>query len=246
MEILAAGAFWTLLCVAMELLLPGRTRDDHDVKNRYVSILHGQIGLWLAFRCLCIGGLAPRAADSAEERRAMAISLGYFLYDLPACLLLGIWDRNLLAHHALAIAGFGSAYAAGRGAPAALLGLLAAEASNLPMHLRQVLRLRGLGRTRLFALSERLYLLSYIASRATLCPLALLLALRRPAAPAAVTLSCLLLTAQSFLFFPRMLVLLRRSAAEARERRAAGVELWWFAHNAQLGAASVARAPGPF
>ena len=74
------------------------------------------------------------------------------------CLYYGLWDAGLLIHHFLCLLGFGSALWFNYGGIDSVGGLFVAEISNLPMHLRVILRNYGLRFTRSYEYCENIYL----------------------------------------------------------------------------------------
>ena len=98
---------------------------------------------------------------------AMIISASYFVSDFLACLYYDLADMSmsLVYHHSLAICGHAVATFAKLGAPSSICmpyinnkgGLMCAEVSNFPMHMRVILRQLGLRYTKLYEACEWTY-----------------------------------------------------------------------------------------
>ena len=108
-------------------------------------------------------------------------SMSYFLYDLLACIYYDLSDTGLLLHHSTAILGYANVLVLKLGATLSLCnyyiyiynikdGLLCAEISNLPMHLRVILRNLNLRYTLLYETCEYMYFGSYLVFRGFVFP----------------------------------------------------------------------------
>jgi hypothetical protein len=86
------------------------------------------------------------------------VSLSYIIYDLVACYYYDLFDGGLLIHHVLCILGYGSGLINTNGSIISVAGIYYAEASNLPMHLRMIVRNAGLRYSSSYELFENLYL----------------------------------------------------------------------------------------
>ena len=90
------------------------------------------------------------------------ISLSYSLYDLIACTYYGLADSGLYIHHILCLIGFFVPLYSQYGAVIGLGGLFCAEISNLPRHIRVILRNYGLRYTKGYEYAENIYIGIYV------------------------------------------------------------------------------------
>ncbi len=109
-------------------------------------------------------------------------SMSYFLYDLVACIHYDLSDTSLLLHHTSAMTGYGFAVFSTFGGMTAICninliiviiyidGLFVAEISNLPMHLRIILRNINLRYTLMYELCEYTYFALYMIFRGLMFP----------------------------------------------------------------------------
>lgn len=224
-------AAWFLLCVAVELLVKGDTKDDHDIKNRVISIIHGMLTLGFAAYHVLTSGLQFCTATTPFEQWIIKLSVTYFIYDFAACIYYDIWDRSLVIHHFSSIAGFMFAYTADVGAKISVLGLFVAEVSNFPMHMRVILRLKGLRHTKLFNVFEITYLLIYVLFRGSLCFPMIIIALACTETSPVIPLMCAILGFQSYYFIWQIFPILRNKHEELAELKEKNVEHFWCKHN---------------
>ena len=140
----------------------------------------------------------------------MFLSIGYFIYDTIACVYYGLWDGKLLIHHFMTSMGLGGSSFTGKGGCAILLGIVIAEISNFPMHMRQILKNHGLRHTRTYEYLERLYFTLYIIARGIFSPVVFFSAVHLPEVPIYIKLSCFVITAQSVGFISKMFKIIQR------------------------------------
>lgn len=87
----------------------------------------------------------------------MLISASYFAYDFLGCVYYDLADTSLVCHHALAMSGYGISIISKFGAPSSIWGLMCAEVSNFPMHMRCIVRSLGMRYTKLYEVFEWTY-----------------------------------------------------------------------------------------
>lgn len=225
---------WLLVCVAVEYAVKGDTSDDHDIKNRVVSIVHGLLSLGLAAHHLLSTDFEFCVPTTEHEQWIIKLSVSYFIYDFGACVYYGIYDRALVIHHFASITGFMFAYTADVGAKIAILGLFTAEVSNFPMHSRVILRLKGLRHTKLFNVFEVTYLLVYVLVRGAICFPMVIIAIACTETSPVIPLNCFVLSAQSYYFIWQIFPILKNKYSELKELREKGVEQFWLSHNKQV------------
>lgn len=225
---------WTSLFLCVEVLVKGKSTEIVDTKNRIISIVHGQVSFILAFKYLLNNGLNFCDKTTDNERYVVLASLTYFIYDFTACVVYNIYDTSLVLHHSASIIGFTVAYFAEYGASNSILGLFLAEASNLPMHLRVILRSHNMRHTLLYEYSELAYLVIYIISRGLLVPFNFYWAFTCDKTPIVVWGMCGFLMVQSWVFISRMAGILRKKQKEWKEREEKNVELYWLTVNEEV------------
>ena len=225
---------WTASCIIVENVVDGQSKNDHDIKNRIISIIHGFLTLILSSHHILTTPFEYCTVSSSYEQFIIKISVSYFIYDYIACLYYGIWDKNLVIHHTSSISGFLVSYYVPIGAKISILGLMVAESSNFPMHMRVILRLKGLRHTKMFNLCEILYLVVYVVVRGGICLPMLLSAIMCKEMSIIVTLMCGMLCVQSYYFIWQIFPILKHKWAELRELKDKNVETFWLEHNPKV------------
>jgi len=102
-------------------------------------------------------------------------STAYFITDAIACTNFGLADGGLYLHHSLAIGGYVSGILATYGATDGIWGIFYAEISNLPMHLRAIVKNLGFRYTRLYETLEIIYIVVYSIARGIFTPIFLVI-----------------------------------------------------------------------
>jgi hypothetical protein len=222
---------WVFLCVVVERVFKGDTQEDHDIKNRIVSIVHGLVTLGLAAHHILTTPFHYCVPTSENEQFIIRLSVTYFIYDFAACIYYGIWDKSLVIHHFSSITGFMFAYCTDVGAKISILGLLVAECSNFPMHMRVILRLKGLRHTKLFNLFEIAYLVIYVLVRGGLCLPMMIIAFNCSATSPVIPVMCSILGIQSYFFIAQIIPILKNKYHELMELQQKGVQTYWLTHN---------------
>ena len=75
-----------------------------------------------------------------------------------------------MLHHAAVVTSYLTVLYCGFGGYANIIGLMFGEISNLPMHVRNILRTYNLKFTKIYDLTEVIYLYSYVIARAIIIP----------------------------------------------------------------------------
>ena len=226
--------FWSALSILVEKLIKGKTKTDHDIKNRVVSIVHGLFGFVYPAMYILSPGYDSCSAGNPSDKFIITMSISYFIYDFAACLYYELYDTSLIIHHVSAIIGYFIAYESNFGAKVAIFGLMIAESSNLAMHLRVIVKLKGYKNTQLYNMLDILYLVQYTLFRGLLCPINLYQAFSCTGVPLVIQLSCFVLSAQSYMFIYRMVKIFKRKIVEQKERNKNNVKLFWFSENPKL------------
>jgi hypothetical protein len=243
------GAFaaWTVLFLFVNFNLDldpklGK-RKINDIKNRAVSIVHGLFALFVSGYHIYRDN--PQYAEPASniQHVIMLTSCAYFLYDFIACAYYGLADTGLVLHHAMCLIGIGSSELMNN-ATTALMGLFFAEVSNFPMHFRCILRTFKMRYTKLYELSEVLYIITYIIARGIGITYLTITAVPVSETPIVIRLTCLGLWAQSLYFVYEMNGILQRKTKHYKERCDKDISYNWFGDNEKLGELSYYRKEG--
>lgn len=225
---------WFLICTIIEKLLKGSSKNDHDIKNRIVSMIHGLTTFFLATEYILRSSDNFCSKSTIEEKLIIKLSVSYFIYDFAACLYFQLYDLNLIIHHTSSILGFLVSYYVPFGAKISIFGLMIAESSNFPMHMRVILRLKGLRHTKLFNLFEISYLVLYVLFRGSLCPPLMIAAFKCTQTNIAVIIMCSILSIQSFYFIAQIIPIFKSKMIELKEIKKAGIQSFWLSQNKQL------------
>lgn len=92
-------------------------------------------------------------------------SYAYFMVDSIMMIYLNIHDAAILLHHAVIIIGYTIMLYTGYGGPVQFVALYAGELSNLPMHIRQLLKGCGRRNTNIYDVFEWSYFILYFYGR---------------------------------------------------------------------------------
>ncbi|KAK4429302.1 hypothetical protein Salat_1230500 [Sesamum alatum] len=132
---------WATLFLVIRKLFPKRS---YDFCTRIVSSVHASLAVVLACRSVedwsCpVCPLASRS--SPKQMQALAVTLGYLIYDLVCCL----FDKQVLMldnsiHHLVSIVGIGAGLAYQRCGTEMVGALWITEISSPFLHLREMLK----------------------------------------------------------------------------------------------------------
>lgn len=244
-----AGAFaaWTtlFLFVNFNIDLPsklGKKKID-DTKNRIVSIVHGLFALLVSGYHIYRDNPQYTEPSQNIQHIIMLTSLSYFLYDFIACVYYGLCDLPLVLHHGMCLLGIGLSELTNNGT-CALFGIFFAEVSNFPMHFRCILRTFGMRYTKMYELSEALYIISYIVARGMGITYVVFTATLVSEIPIIVRFTCLGLWVQSLYFIYEMNGILQRKLKYYNERCQKNVSYCWFGESSKLSELSYFRQEG--
>jgi hypothetical protein len=227
---------WNIFYVVVHNMLSfsKNRKTELDIKNRCVSIVHGTLSFVLSTIFILHFGINFDFPNNILSMKLVSLSLGYFLYDLIACLWFGIWDSKLILHHILAISGFFCPFVTGTGIFSGIIGLFMAEASNFPMHFRVILKQMGLRHTKIYEMFDTMYLVIYIVARGLMCPVFCTMALLNKSTPLMVKFVFVGLTLQSWHFIFIMFSILKKKMMATKERKSKGVQLFWLSVNPRV------------
>lgn len=153
---------WNILnIIVFQLPIPDSKlpRNDYlDLRNRITSFIHGFIILILSGYNTYFVHSSCGENNTRFEEQLMAISGGYFTYDLVAMIYLRICDRSMFIHHTLCISGLISGLVTGFAGEILVCSLFLTEISNPPMHLRVIFKHLGLRYTKAYESAEIIYI----------------------------------------------------------------------------------------
>ena len=166
---------WTMLYIIMkqlpldkifpESMRPKRKEDDLDLRNRFVSLVHGLALFFLSGYHYMFIPSECGDFNSVYQRKMMCFTLSYFLYDFVIMLFEGLLDRSMLVHHSLCMLLIYVALYENLGGNIALSTFFAAEISNPSMHTKHMLRIVGMRYTKAYEFAELSFLILYIYGR---------------------------------------------------------------------------------
>jgi hypothetical protein len=233
------GAFtaWSLLFhfVNIHVDLPaklGKKKVD-DIKNRIISIVHGLFALFVSGYHIYRDRPSYTDPSTPIQHIILLTTGAYFLYDFLACCYYGLVDMALVVHHSLCVVGvFFCEYT--NNSTAALIGLALAECSNFPMHFRAILRTIKMRYTKLYELSETMYMVTYILARGVVLTYIIATFITIPEVPIAARVCCLGLWGQSLYFVYEMQSIMGRKWKQYKERCKKGISYNWLGEDKRI------------
>mmetsp|Transcript_71642 Transcript_71642/g.226346 ORF Transcript_71642/g.226346 Transcript_71642/m.226346 type:complete len:238 (+) Transcript_71642:105-818(+) len=138
-----SAAVWSVMYLIARYVLLSKWSSDYS--NRAVSIVHAVLMIFLATAASDWSDPIGEVGGSSTlfQMQVMAVSLGYFLYDVICCLIISDeWLMNLI-HHSLTMSGLGIGVLKGVSGCELTLCLLMMEASNPFMHARFMMKEAG-------------------------------------------------------------------------------------------------------
>jgi hypothetical protein len=205
----AAGAC-ALWAAQYALVRAALQRQSSVFANRLVSIVHALVAMAMCTLALPRGSLRTElgrvgSRSSPAEEAAIAISLGYFVYDTACCLSIGEREAANNVHHVVSIAGLAAGLFSHRCAAELVLALLLVEVSNPFLHVRSLLAELNLKSSLLYTLSEAGFLIAYTLGRMVLGPVLMYYTLQSPLPPPAIKVGAVGLQLVSVFWFREIL-----------------------------------------
>lgn len=231
--VVAWGVFFLFVNYNVELPAKLGKKKIDDVKNRIVSIAHGLFAFFVTGYHIYRDN--PQYAEPATpiQHIIMLTSCAYFTYDFIACAFYGLADMGLVLHHGMVLIGIMSCEMMNN-CTTGLLGLFLAEVSNFPMHFRAILRTLKMRYTKLYELSECLYMGTYLMARGIFVTLLVITATPVSETPIAIRITCIGLWVQSLYYIYEMSGILKRKLKNYRERVTKNITYNWFSDNSRL------------
>jgi len=183
---------------------------------------------------------AYAANNSGVQHFVLLASMGYFIYDLFACIYYNIWDRALVIHHFLCIFGYLVSEYTGT-STLSMCGIFYGEISNLFMHVRAMLRLAGRKHTRFYEMMEMIYMTTYIIARGGFITKINYDTALISEIPFLLRFACLSLWTQSLIFIKEMIFILQKKVLQFQERRIKSICYYWLSENPEVSTLSYFR-----
>lgn len=158
----------TLLWYKLYCAIVNKYNPGEEFTSRVVAALHALVAIFLAFICIYQG---PDPLDSPGEENTvlqvltMAVSLGYFVYDLWWCLKNQTEPAIILVHHIASIMAIYIVMVCGKSGAEAVGGLFSLEFTNPILQARWFLRTYGYNGTPLHTMVEVIFITLFLIMR---------------------------------------------------------------------------------
>jgi len=140
----------------------------------------------------------------------------------------------MVLHHVSVMLGYYSGISFNHSASEMLRGLLVADVSNPIMHTRLIVRNFGLKHTKLYLYMDVVYMIIYVVARSAFGAMATYWTVFCKGNLFIVKISAFIVWGQSVLFMKRMLQNLFHRYLDYCERKAKGVDYFWFEFNKKV------------
>lgn len=202
--------------------------DELDVRNRFISLIHGTMALILSgYNFFVIGGSCS-ADNTVFENHLLLISSAYFTYDFIAMAYYGLLDWAMTIHHTVVVFGMCANVYAGTSAHVLLGGMFIAECSNPPMHSRAILKHLGLRFTKAFEVFDLCFIVMYMLARLFLGTYQVWQTFQCNGIYLAVKICALFILLQSYHFSLQMWSILMKRISDIGNRYKQNVTMNWF------------------
>jgi hypothetical protein len=206
-----------------------------DSKNRIVSIVHASLMFVLCTYDYLFHQTSECGQDNTVfQNKLMLVSCSYFTYDLMACLYFNISDSAMFFHHTLVIFSEYTGILYSSSATTMIRAMISAEISNPVMHLRSITGNYGLKHSKLYLAFEIYYFLSYTFARLIFGTYTSVYSIICPSDLIIVKISGAMIILQSVKYAFNMFYITKKRLKELKERKKAGVELFWLEYNPKL------------
>jgi len=206
-----------------------------DTKNRYVSIIHALVIFGLSIIDTIYYQKDQCGQTNTDfQNYILLTTFSYFLYDMIACIILNISDKEMVLHHLSCIIGSYVGVSYNNSANEMIRALVVTEISCPIMHIRMILKNYDLKHTMIHLVLDYSYMIIYLIARmgygtkviyfTVFCPDNLLI----------VRITGGFLWIQSVIFSKRMISLLKHKYKEGKERKQKSVALYWFSVNKKI------------
>jgi len=231
-----ASVTWTTICAVVESNITFKQfkpKTDHDLKNRFVAIIHGLVTCILAGYNLLHDQPSYTAPNSEFQIFLMLISMGYFFYDFAACFYYKIADLPMVVHHVL----ISSAYIASLYYGTSVMCMTAlfyGEISNGVMHARVIIRTFELRYTSLYEVTDTVYLVVFSVARGIFVTKAIYDTIFISEIAILIRGPCVCLWLLSLYFIYEMIGILIKKNRQSGERKKKGIQYFWFSENPEV------------
>lgn len=163
--VIVAAILWTSLLLLIRKLLPNRS---YEFCNRLVSSTHATLAVTLASLSVQHWScpVCPLASKSSpKQMQALAVSVGYFIYDLICSQFDQKSGFDNSIHHLVSILGLGSGLVYQKCGTEMVAALFITEISTPFLHLREFLKELGYKDTSLNLAADILFALIFSVAR---------------------------------------------------------------------------------
>ena len=227
---------WVVLYLTIHYLVVFKDTKKKQamLHDKLVSTFHGTLTFCNASYFVYYNGIDFEVGLDFFSAHIMAFSLGYFMYDLLQCYIMGLADIKLLIHHGFCFLTFGFIGLTQRGIFLGIAGLSMAESSSFTMNMRGICKLMQMQHTKMLELFEVLYFLTYITFRGLFSPVFIVMAAFSPSTPVFAQFSVFVIFLQSVSFMKIMFSICVKKWTQYQERQRKGIPLFWFSKNPDI------------
>lgn len=208
-------------------------KEVNDTKNRIISCIHSSLGVsFCLYDIIFLQSDGFCSASSIFQNFFFCFSLGYFTYDLICCILLDIYDKELILHHIFCISCLYIQFAVDFSGMISMRFFILTEITNPIMHIRVILRTYGLKLTKLYLCLELIYIVIYMIARGIFAPILTYYTVLYCPKKIFISKCCIiLLFLLSLINIKKMFAILRLRYREMCERKMKNIEFFWFKIN---------------
>lgn len=224
---------WFMFYFLIHFLIPlkGKKLEILDIKNRMVSMGHGFLTSLFSTSFILYYGFDMDMIPNAISFKITCFTLGYFTYDLCACLIFGLADLKLIVHHLFVLVIFVTLLITEKGTFVAIIGLVLAESTNFSMHFRGIFKNFGLRHTLLYEIADNFYMFLYILLRGFFAPYVCAMSYFSKTIHIVIPVMFVGILIQSFGFIRIMISMLKKNLQNKRERDKKRIYLYWWTVN---------------
>ncbi|XP_014671060.1 PREDICTED: transmembrane protein 136-like [Priapulus caudatus] len=161
-----AGVVWGTIYGLLQYMMP---RQSSEWNCRVLTVMHAAASILLSAWCVFIQGpwpfTSPGTPNTALQVITMGNSIGYFLFDICWCVVLGSEGLVMLCHHLVSILGLSWCLYIGESGIEMVATLFGAELTNPMLQYRWFLRETGRTKSRIYEINNLAFVLSFAILR---------------------------------------------------------------------------------